>query len=203
VKYELTKYDMKKNKILEATFRCIYKKGIAEVSMRSIAKEAHLNQSTLHYYFKTKENLLAEFIQTLFNRFIYDIERRYNHSDTPERKLEAVFEAGKEFSSGQPKLYTVFVDCWSLAIRNKAMRKMFSDLYEKIAKLIEIILNEGETKGVFNSVREDAVSTFIISLVAGTGLQLHMRQKSFYPKDHFDHATDYFRKLILKRKSTQ
>jgi len=203
MKYELTKYDMKKNQILEATFKCIYEKGIAEVSTRSIAREARVNLSTLHYYFKSKENLLVEFIKTLFDRFIYDIERRYNEADSPDRKLEAVFEAGRDFSAKQRALFIVFIDCWSLSVRNETMRKNFADPFEKIAKLIEETIKQGKAAGVFHDVREDAMSTFIVSLVGGTGLQLHMRGKSFFPKDHFDHAADYFRELIKKKKSTK
>ena len=71
------KNNVKRKEIINATFKCIYEKGAEEVSMRSIAREANINQSTLHYYFKNKENLLTEFVRALFDRFIYDIERRY------------------------------------------------------------------------------------------------------------------------------
>ena len=66
--------------------------------------------------------------------------------------------------------------------------------------MIENIIKEGEEKGAFNSVREDALSIFIVALVGGTGLQLHVRKQSSLPKDHFDVATEYFRKIIVKEK---
>ena len=52
----LSKHEKKKSQILEAMFRCIYKDGITGMTTRSIAKEAHVYQSTLQYYFKNKKD---------------------------------------------------------------------------------------------------------------------------------------------------
>jgi AcrR family transcriptional regulator len=61
MKYELAKYEIKKHKIINAAFKRIYEQGIEGTTMRSIAKEAKVNQALLHYYFKNKEHLLEEF----------------------------------------------------------------------------------------------------------------------------------------------
>jgi AcrR family transcriptional regulator len=51
MKFDLKKYEIKKNTILNATHQCIFMERIVGISMRSIAKEAKVNQATLHYYF--------------------------------------------------------------------------------------------------------------------------------------------------------
>ncbi|HJX30437.1 MAG TPA: TetR/AcrR family transcriptional regulator [Thermodesulfobacteriota bacterium] len=97
----LTKYEKKKGIILDATFKCIYEHGIKNLSLRSIAKEAKVNQSDLLYYFKNKENLLTEFIRTLFKKFMHNVEKGVNKLDSPEKKIEALLKRGVSFSSKQ------------------------------------------------------------------------------------------------------
>ena len=45
------------DKILDAAFRLLSKKGYANVSMRDIAAEAQVALGLLTYHFRTKENL--------------------------------------------------------------------------------------------------------------------------------------------------
>jgi len=199
IKFALTKNDSKKGEIINATLRCIYEKGAEEISMRFIAKEAKVNQSTLHYYFNNKENLLIEFIEALFNRFIYDIQRQYSTSDAPGKKLEAIFNAGRTFVGKQKELFVVFIHCWALSMRNPIMRKKFSDLYDRICGVIENILEEGYQKGEFNKVPKDTFSNYIIAFVEGIGCQWHMTGMPFNLNEYFDIFTANVRELIFKK----
>lgn len=135
MKSDPTRFEIKKSAILDATHRCIFAEGVANTSMRSIAKAANVSQSVLHYYFKNKEDLLIEYSRKLVDWFVYDIERRYNQSDPPQKKLDAVFEAAKTFCGERRDLFVAFVDTWELAIRNPLMKESFTILYERLTKL--------------------------------------------------------------------
>lgn len=198
MKFNLVDYDQKRSEILNATFRTVYEQGIVEMSMRSIAGTAGVNQSTLHYYFQNKENLLKEFIKALFERFMRDIERRYVASDSPEKKLDAIFEAGRDFAGKQREMFVVFIDCWSLSIRNPELKKVFSDLYVRMSNLFESILEEGMKSGDFHLVRKDLLSIMLISFVGGMGMQWHMRKRSFDVRKHFNVLTRNLKSLIVK-----
>ena len=117
MKHDNSEHETKKNHILSATFRCISRSGIDGITLRSIAEEAKINPALLHYYFKDKENLLSEFIQYLFLRFIVDLEKQFTPADSPERKLETLFQAGMDFVRKQKQLFVVFIDVWSFCLR--------------------------------------------------------------------------------------
>lgn len=199
MKFDLTKYEMKKTKIINATFKCIYEQGINGINMRLIAAEANVNQATVHYYFGNKDNLLIEVMKVLFDRFIYDIKRHYKNTDAPLKKLEAFFTAGKTFIENQKEMFIVFIDFWSLSIRNPNMQEMFSNLYGKMYEVCESILQEGIEKGIFNSIQKDTMAHFIIAYVEGFGLQWHMRNKSFSLEKHFEILSKSLKDVILKR----
>jgi TetR/AcrR family transcriptional regulator, transcriptional repressor of bet genes len=177
---------MKKNKIINATFKCIYEQGINGINMRAIAAEAKVNQATVYYYFGNKEKLLIEVMKVLFDRVIYDIKKRYKATDPPLKKLEDFFDSGKCFIENQKEMFVVFIDFWSLSIRNPDMQEMFSKLYGKMYEVCGSILQEGIEKGVFKSHRVDTMAHFIVAYVEGLGLQWHMRKNSFSLDKHFE-----------------
>jgi AcrR family transcriptional regulator len=201
MQFLMTNAEKKKSNILEATFSCIYEQGIAGMTMRSIAKKAKLFQPALYYYFKNKNILLTEFIRIMFDRMIYDVEKRYKDSDPPEQKLECIFEAGKDFFQKQKESFVVFIDCWSLCVRDQTLSKLLSELYKKFLKVFKNVIEEGKKAGVFNEVNEDAISVLIISFVQGISLlHWHMRDKECSRKLIEDYAlfTINLRGLILR-----
>jgi AcrR family transcriptional regulator len=201
MKFDLAKNEIKKIKILDATFKSIYEQGMSGLTMRSIAKGAKINQALLHYYFKDKENLLSEFIGILFNRFIYDIQRRYSASDPPQKKLEAFFEAGKYFVEKQKELFVVLIDVWGFSIRDPLLQQEFAGMNKRLTGVLKGILEEGENKEAFNRVREDTLSIFFVAFVIGIGCLWHMDNRSFDLAEHFDIITRNLRQLVLKEES--
>jgi AcrR family transcriptional regulator len=201
MKFDLAKNEIKKIKILDATFKSIYERGMSGLTMRSIAKGAKINQALLHYYFKDKENLLSEFIGVLFNRFIYDIQKRYSVSDPPQKKLEAFFEAGKYFVEKQKELFVVLIDVWAFSMRDPLLQKEFADMNKRLTGVLKGILEEGENKEAFNRVREDTLSIFFVAFVIGIGCLWHMDNRSFDLGEHFDIITRNLRQLVLKEES--
>jgi len=188
----------KRTKIVNALFKCIYKDGVKNVTIRKIAEEANVNLGIIHYYFKTKENIFSECIQVLFSKFIYDIERRYKPSDPPEKKLEEFFCAGSDFIIKQKNLFVVFIDIWSLSIKIPKLQKIFIKRYEELSKIMESIIEEGMQKGVFNKVNKHDLSTFFIAAIEGIGLQWHMRKKSFDLNRHFEILDKNLKRIIIK-----
>ena len=198
MKYELAKYEIKKHQIINAAFKRIYEQGIEGTTMRSIAKEAKVNQALLHYYFKNKEHLLEEFLQTLFNRFIYDIEKRYKASDPHPNKLEGYFAAGKDFVEKQRELFVVMIDVWTYCFRNKKLHKDYAELNRRLTGVMRNILAAGKQDGVFNDVNEDTLAILYVSFVVGIGCLWHMDNRSFNLSVEFDIMTSNLRQLLLK-----
>jgi TetR/AcrR family transcriptional regulator, fatty acid metabolism regulator protein len=196
--FDLTKYQNKKNKIIDATYQAIYDLGVAKISMRSIAKEAKINQPTLHYYFKTRENLLTELIRALFDRFVYDITRAVKPSDHPEKKLNALLESVKTHVAQEREMLVVFVEVWSLAIKNPAMQSLFANLYKELYAVIDNIVDEGVRKGVFNEPGKKVVPIFMMTFVEGLGLLWHMREQCFDKMEQFDLFVKALRGLLAK-----
>ena len=196
--FELTKDTTKKAEIINALFKCLYVNGVSGITMRQIALEADINLGSLHYYFKSKENLLMEFQEALFNRFIDDVKARYKDFDPPLKKLDAFFYGGRDFVLKQKELFVVLIDVWSFSIRNIQMQKSFSNLYDKLAGVMDEILVEGERAGVFNAIQKQTLSRLYVSFVEGTGLNCHMTKVGFDVEEQFSIMIERLKELIIK-----
>jgi AcrR family transcriptional regulator len=202
MKFNLTKHEIKKNIILNATYKCVSRQGIAEISMRSIAKEAKINQSNLHYYFKSRENLLIEFIKALFERFKYDITKTLKPSDPPAKKLDSLLQAAMNHLMVEKEMYVVFAELWSFAINSPATQQIFADLYKDIYRFIDTIIMEGIKEGVFKDERKDVIGVIFLTFVEGLGLIWHMRKQSFSVSAQFELFAGNLRKMVLREVGT-
>jgi len=99
----------KEKKILRIAGNHFLKYGYHGTSLSGVAKEADINKSTIHYYFRSKENLYREVIETIvgllirtsfeinsesrgFGRFRWFlITEQYNNKSHFERALREIF----------------------------------------------------------------------------------------------------------------
>ena len=74
MKFDLTKYEIKKNIILNATYKCIFRQGIAGISMRSIA--SHLSHKIRYIL---KPSLVSSLYLSIFllNRYQFAVMENY------------------------------------------------------------------------------------------------------------------------------
>jgi AcrR family transcriptional regulator len=194
------KFEKKKRMILKATFNCIYERGIWDLSLRSIAKEAKVNLSDVFYYFKNKENLLTEFIQSLFKKIESDLTlKRLNKSDSPKKKFDLLFKEGVNFSSKQKKLFVVFIDCWSLGMRNIHFQRIFREYYMQLYNIQKDILENFYGKNVLTDDQIDILNILIFAFFAGMGIQGYAirLKKPFGYKRYFEE----FRKCFLLKRT--
>jgi AcrR family transcriptional regulator len=198
MKFHLQKYDAKKNQILEATFKCIYDQGAAAVTMRSIAARAKVSQALLHYYFKNKENLFAEFIQILLERLEENLEKGMDPSYSGKRKLDVYLQYGQDYAEKHGDVLLVVQEMWSISIRNPKLKKVLGDHIRKMSRTLEAILEQGEKEGTFRKVRKDlnTLNLSYFSFVVGMGILLQVDR----PPDSkaFALMRKNFKKAILK-----
>ena len=81
VKASKTKLDVSEQ-IFDATDRLIAKEGLHHLSMHKLAKEAGIAAGTIYLYFKSKDELLAQFARRVFNKFAVAIEEGFDENQS-------------------------------------------------------------------------------------------------------------------------
>ena len=189
--------DKTKKKLLDATFESIYKDGIANVSMRSIAQKAGVNQAVIHYHFKNRENLLLEFLDEIFRRINADFNRIYAEQSM-ERGLVKIVAVAKRLIKSNKKVFVVFIDCWSLSMRNKAMQKRFAEKFEGDIDFFIRFFEKMENQETRRNVDKRFVSASMTALVCGLALVANMTRQNKEFEAYFDQWGDVLQKTMLK-----
>ncbi len=79
-----------KEKITNQALRLLKKEGLKSFSMRKLAETLAIDPMTIYYYFKNKDQLLAELVDVVFRKFYEGLrleEGRTNHKEQLESVL--------------------------------------------------------------------------------------------------------------------
>ena len=85
--------ERRRQQLIDATIKCISKKGLGSTTLADVAKEAGLSQGIVNLHFNSKDNLLAETLRFLAED--YDMEFRQaleKSAPDPAAKLLALME---------------------------------------------------------------------------------------------------------------
>jgi len=151
--------------IMEATYRALREHGYAELTIQRIADEYGKSTAAVHYYYDTKDELLAAFLDYLLERFvdsIHDVE-----TTDPEERLELLLDELLVKPLENPDLSVALLEMRSQAPYKEAFRERFKQNDEYIRYMLKAVVNHGIDEGVFNDVDADHVTRSLMTIVDG------------------------------------
>ncbi|MGN0834448.1 MAG: TetR/AcrR family transcriptional regulator [Candidatus Spyradosoma sp.] len=88
--------------ILSAAKKVFIAKGLEATSMSDIAGEAGISRPSLHYYFRTKENLFLAIFKDIIEEFMPQLGEIIRGSETPEAKVRLFVNKYVDLLAGMP-----------------------------------------------------------------------------------------------------
>ncbi|HSV96467.1 MAG TPA: TetR/AcrR family transcriptional regulator [Spirochaetota bacterium] len=133
--------ERRRREILEALYRCLLKKPYSETSIKDIGTESGINYAMLHYYFKSKEDILLNFIDYLFEKydglFAEHMLRLDKSGPTFEETVRSVFAFFNEHITTDKKLQKVFFEIWGVALYNPVVNAKLRKIYRALIGAVE------------------------------------------------------------------
>jgi len=151
--------------IMEATYRALRKHGYADLTIQRIADEYGKSTAAVHYYYDTKDDLLAAFLDYLIEQFVDSIE----HIETtdPDERLGLLLDKLLVKPKENPDLSIALLEMRSQAPYKEAFRERFKQNDEYIRYMLKAVVNHGIDEGVFNDVDADHVARSLMTIVDG------------------------------------
>ena len=163
----------RREEIIQATIRCLARDGHAKFTMKTLAQEAGLKQSILHYYFDDKAAILAAALQTVTSSLDQRITQAQDAAPpTPDERLRAVIRACLQTVQECPELWRVYIQLWGEMMHNDALLAINAELYDKVRRRMAALLNLGIRSGTFRRLDVIQAATVIVGLIDGIALQL-------------------------------
>ncbi|WP_269303892.1 TetR/AcrR family transcriptional regulator [Aeromicrobium sp. HA] len=158
-----------RREILEAASRLFAERGYAPTTMTQVAREVGLGQSSLYYWFRSKEDLLKALVSA--NRESLDVAERLAAGDAPAAvRLYAVLYADVlQMCEGA-------LDFYDLERAARAQPDVFAEVLDDYGRLrdeLERIVEAGAEEGAL--VAADARLAVVACLAQTEGVQHRLR----------------------------
>ena len=83
----------RRGQLIESTIEVIYREGLSRLTLAKVARDAGLSTSIVNFYFKTKEQLLLETLQTVSQEYEAAVDKAFESSPDPIETLRALVDA--------------------------------------------------------------------------------------------------------------
>jgi AcrR family transcriptional regulator len=159
--------------MLAAALEVIVERGFAEARISDVAERAGVSPALVIYYFKTKDNLLAEAMRWSEDAWYAEMARRTSVLRTaPERLEEVVAMTCLPGEPGTEESWAVWLDLWSQALRDPVVRSVREEFDEHFRATIRDIVRYGQEREEFVGVDEDDFSVAFSAILDGFAIQI-------------------------------
>lgn len=155
--------ERRRQQLIEATIKCISKRGLGSTTMAEVANEAGLSQGIVNLHFQSKENLFNQTLQFLADEY-EDLFRQALAGSGPgaAEKLQALMQHDLKPSICDRKKLAVWFAFWGEVKAVPKYQKICAEYnkgYDKVmTNLCEQVIAEGDYRNVVASDVCDALS---------------------------------------------
>ncbi len=174
----------KAQRIIDAMRRSVAQRGTAGSTFDLVSREAGVSRGLLHYYFGTKEHLLAEAVRRDCELRLERLERQLSTANTADDFIDLMAQSLKETVRDDPDFVTLVFELFTLSRRNADIAVEYAGLMRSTREHVAGMLAAAQREGVVRLHAEpEAVAEVLFSL--GDGLALRMLTE---PERDFTHT---------------
>lgn len=163
----------KAQRIVEAMRSSVARRGISGSTFEHVAREAGVSRGLLHYYFGTKEALLAEVVRRDSEHRIARLDEPLANASSADEILEVLVANLRDSVQNEPGFWVLIFELFTAGRRNPDIQREVGELFNRTRAHVAEILRKKEGEGVIAlSVDADAVVSFLFAVADGVALQM-------------------------------
>jgi len=170
-------------RIVDAMRASVALRGVAASTFDHVAGEAQVSRGLLHYYFGTKERLLAEVVRRDCDLRMAVIDEQLAGAGSADDVIDGLVRSLKEMVVDDPAFITLVFELFTLSRRNEEIAQEFAELMRRTREHVASLLAEKEALGVLRlHAPADAVADVLFSMADGVAMRmLTERERDFGP----------------------
>jgi AcrR family transcriptional regulator len=176
----------KAQRIVDAMRASVARRGATGSTFDHVAREAGVSRGLLHYYFGTKERLLAEVVRRDCDLRMSVLDEQLVGATDADAIVEALVASLKGLVRDDPEFIVVVFELFTLARRNEEIAAEFAETLRRtrahVAGLLEVKQNEGAV-----TLRAAPLAVAEVLFAMADGIALRMLAD---PGRDFDDALD-------------
>ncbi len=160
----------RKEQIIRAAISAFAKSGMKETSMDDIVHESGLSKGAIYWYFKSKDELISELMNTFFDpKEIEKLEQMLAKGSARER-IDKFIGYIIEQMNMMRRFRPVVQELYVIALRDQKIKKMTKKSFQESVPLLQGIIEDGIKNKEFRKVDAYQVTLALYELVEGTAL---------------------------------
>jgi AcrR family transcriptional regulator len=179
----------RKGQILDAAAAVFARAGVQDARMDDIVERAELSKGAIYWYFKSKDELVAAFIERIFERGLESFrELLRNKMPFPARMMAIARYSAADLQS-LSKLRSVVLEYYALAARDAGVRRRVRGYLQELIGLFETMLRDAIAHGECREVDAHRTALAIEATYEGLTLLWIVGVDRIDVEESFDHAT--------------
>lgn len=163
----------KAQRIIEAMRSSVARRGVAGSTFDHVAREAGVSRGLLHYYFGTKERLLAEVVRHDCDLRLAALDAALAEARDADGVIAALVASLHHFVEEEPEFTTLLSDVFTFSRRNEEIAAEFLDLLRRTRTRVAQLLARKQDEGALRLKADpEAVADVLFSLADGISMRM-------------------------------
>ncbi|HVL38978.1 MAG TPA: TetR/AcrR family transcriptional regulator [Fimbriimonadaceae bacterium] len=137
----------RKDQILEASYDIVGEEGLEGLHARTVAQRLGINHAAVHYYFRTRSDLIYSLAKYAIDRFFAEQDEMLGKAASPQERIDALVSQVKSYSSPDSPFVRNWLSFFIAGITDAQLRELLGD---HLVRWCEVLEQELEKEG--NSV---------------------------------------------------
>ncbi|MEA2320942.1 MAG: hypothetical protein QOD81_792 [Solirubrobacteraceae bacterium] len=160
-------------RIVDAMRASVARRGVAGSTFDHVARDAGVSRGLLHYYFGTKERLLAEVVRRDCELRMCVIDERVAGARSAEDVIDGLVASLEALVRDDPAFVTLAFELFALSRRNAEIAAEFAELLRRTREHVAGLLVAGEAQGILRLRAEPgAVADVLLSMADGVAMRM-------------------------------
>lgn len=172
--------EKRRQQLIDATIKCIARKGMGSTTLGDVAGEAGLSQGIVNLHFKSKDNLLNETLRHISDEYKLQFDRALQKSGpNAAAKLHALMELDLRPSICDQRKIAVWFAFWGEVKSRPKYREICEQSDQHYDDVTERLCHELIEDGGYAGITASSVSTVLTSMTNGLWLSFLISPKTF------------------------
>jgi AcrR family transcriptional regulator len=160
-------------RIVDAMRSSVARRGVAGSTFDHVAREAQVSRGLLHYYFGTKERLLAEVVRRDCEVRMHVIDEQLAGAGSADEVIDGLVVSLAEMVANDPSFITLVFELFTLSRRNEEIAAEFAELLRRTREHVAGLLAAKEAEGVLRlHAPADAVADVLFAMADGVAMRM-------------------------------
>ena len=191
--------EKRRQQLIDATMKCIGRKGLTGTTLSDVASEAGLSQGIVNLHFESKDNLLTETLRSLANEYKTQFDKALGKSGPHAAdRLMALMEHDLRPSICDRRKLAVWFAFWGEVKSRPTYRKICDEYDRYYDEVVADLCNQIIAEGDYERITGRAAAEALTSMTNGLWLSCLLSPQNWDRQLATDAVVSYLQNVFPK-----